>query len=164
MTIKLYDLAADFKKVSELIDNEEIDPEVLQDTLQSIEGAIEIKAVNIATLVQGLSADADIIKAEEKRLAARRKAIEGKQKWLKDYLQSQMEYAGIDIKTATHTIALQKNPPALFIEDDKAIPSQYMTLIPERWEVDNAKVKEALKAGRKVPGAELRQGKSLRIR
>ena len=163
--MKLYDLANDFRKVSELIDNEEIDTDVLQDTLQSIEGAIEVKAVNIATLVQGLGSDVDIIKAEEKRLAARRRAIEGKQKWLKDYLQSQMEYAGIDkFKTATHTISLQKNPPALSIEDDKAIPSQYMTLIPERWEVDKAKVKAALKRGDEVPGAELKQGKSLRIR
>ena len=161
---KLYDLAADYAKVKELLENEDIEPEIMQDTLESIEGAMEVKAKNIAILVQGLGSDASIIKAEEQRLAQRRKAIENKQKWLKDYLKSQMEYAGIDrFKTPTHTIALQNNPPALHITDEKKIPAEYQVLVPERWEIDKKAVKDALKDG-EVPGAELVVGRSLRIR
>ena len=162
---KLYDLAADYAKVKELLENEDIEPEIMQDTLESIEAAMEVKAKNIAILVQGLGSDASIIKAEEQRLAQRRKAIENKQKWLKDYLKSQMEYAGIDrFKTPTHTISLQNNPPALKITDEGAIPANFLAVIPERYEVDKAALKDALKAGEEIPGAELVQGKSIQIR
>ena len=161
---KLYDLTADYRRLQELMD-EDIDQEAVRDTLEAIEGAIEVKAKNIAVLVQSMGNDADIIKAEEQRLAARRKAIENRQKWLKDYLQYNMEAVGIDkFKTPTHTIALQNNPPALNIYDEGKIPASYMTIIPERWEVDKQAVKEDLKAGAEVPGAELTRGKSLRIR
>ena len=162
---KLYDLAADYAKVKDLLESEDIEPEVMQDTLEAIEGAMEAKAKNIAILVQGLGSDAEIIKTEERRLAQRRKTIENKQKWLKDYLKNQMEYAGIDkFKTPTHTISLQKNPPALNITDAESVPAPYMILIPERWEIDKDAVKQALKDGQEVPGAELTQGRSLRIR
>ena len=165
MSIKLYELAENYKQVLRLVESEEVDTDTIKDTLESIEGAIEEKAKNIALLVQGLGSDADIIKAEEKRLAERRKAIENKQKWLKNYLQGQMEYAGIDkLKSPTHTIALQKNPPRLELSDESKIPSKFLVHIPERYEVDKKELKEALKRGEEVEGAELAQSKSLRIR
>ena len=159
--MKLYELAADY---ASLRDMEDMDAEVLQDTLDSISTAMEVKALNIAILIDGLSADVNIIKAEEQRLAARRRSIESKQKWLKEYLQGQMERAGIDkFKTPTHTISLQNNPPALNIYDEGKVPAEYQVLVPERWEIDKKAVKDALKAGQ-VPGAELVVGRSLRIR
>ena len=158
---KLYELATVYAALRDL---EDIDAEVLQDTLESIESAMEVKALNIAILIDGLSADVNIIKAEEHRLANRRRMIEGKQRWLKEYLQSQMERAGIDkFKTATHSISLQNNPPALNITDESKIPPEYMILVPAKWEVDKKVVKEALKT-KEVPGAELVVGRSLRIR
>lgn len=162
---KLYELAENYKNVWQLIEDESMDLAVIEDTLQSIEGAIEEKAVNIAKFMQSMKADAEAIKAEEKRLADRRKAIENRQKQLKEYLQQQMELAGLDkIKTATHTIAIQNNPPAVVITDETAIPPSYLTIIPEQYVPDKKRIAEAFKNGECVPGCELRQGKSLRIR
>lgn len=162
--LKLYELTDSFKQIAELIDENNPD-EALEMALQSIEGAIEEKADGIAKLIKSLDYDADIFKAEEKRLADRRKAIENKRDRIKSYIKEQMEKVGKDkIKLPTVTLALQNNPPAVQIMDDKAIPSKYITIIPEQYVADKKSILEALKAGEEVPGAEMTQGKHLRIR
>jgi hypothetical protein len=47
------------------------------------------KAVNIVQFVRSLEADADIIKAEEKRLSVRCEAVENRAKSIGQYLQYQ---------------------------------------------------------------------------
>jgi hypothetical protein len=162
---KLYELTTAYREVWNMVEDDTTDLTVITDTLESIEGAIEEKAANIANFIRSLDYDAEAIKAEEKRLADRRKAIENRIAAIKRYIQCQMESTGIDkIKTPTQTISLQKNPPALVVSDDKAVPPQYLVVIPEHYEVDKTRIKEALKNGEIVPGCELTQGKSLRIR
>jgi hypothetical protein len=76
-----------------------------------------------------------------------------------------MEIMGMDkIKSDLFTIALQKNPPALQIIDQKKIPAKYLTVIPKQYVPNNEAIKTALSADKKVPGCCLVQGKHLRIR
>ena len=161
----LYELTGDYRQVWDMVNDETVDLAVIEDTLQSIEGAIEDKAVNIVNFIRSLEGDASIIKAEEKRLAERRKALENRVSNIKEYIQGQMEFANLDkIKTPTITIALQKNPPAVNIEDEAKIPAAFITIVPEQRIPDKKRIAEALKGGAEVPGATLTQGKSLRIR
>ena len=163
--MKLYDLAEAYQNVWGLLENEDTDLTLVEQALQTVEGAIETKAGNIAIFIRSLDADAEAIKAEEKRLADRRRAIENKRDGIKQYLQMQMEAMGIDkVKTSTHTLSIQNNPPALQILDPEVIPQKFLTLIPEHFEVRKKDVADALKAGENVPGAELVRGRSLRIR
>ena len=163
--MKLYDLTAAYQQVFETIMDEEANLDTLEDTLQAIEGAIEVKAENMGKFISMLKADEAAIEKEVERLLARKKARQNRIQRIRDYLQSQMELIGKDkITTPIMTISLQNNHPALEIEDEFAVPTEFIVIIPERKEVDKAKVKEALKAGREVPGARLTQGRSLRIR
>jgi hypothetical protein len=163
--LNLYELTTVYQQIFETLLDEEANLDTLEDTLQAIEGAIEVKAENMGKFVNMLKADEAAIEAEVERLMKRKKARQNRVQRIKDYLQSQMELIGKDkITTPIMTISLQNNPPALEIEDEMQIPAQYMVLVPEHYTVDKAKVKDALKSGQEVPGAKLTQGRSLRIR
>lgn len=163
--MKLYELTSAYSTLWDLVDNEDSDLSMIETALQTVESSIELKASNIVIFLKSLDNDAKAIKEEEQRLSARRRAIENKHASIKSYLQAEMEIAGIEkLKTATHSLSLQNNPPALQIFDNEAIPQKYLTLVPEHYEVRKDEVKAAIKAGEVVPGAEISIGRSIRIR
>lgn len=51
--MRLYDIAQEYKNVLLLLDDEDIDPQAVQDTLESIEGDFEEKADNTACIIKG---------------------------------------------------------------------------------------------------------------
>jgi similar to siphovirus gp157 len=141
----------------------DLDPEVMQDTLDSIEDAIENKAENIAKLIQNLNADVASFKAEEERLKGKRQTAERKIEWLKSYLENNMRLTGkTKFKSGMFNFAIQKNPASVNITDERIIPEDF--LIPQLPKIDKTSLKELLKNGVEIPGAELKQTESLRIR
>lgn len=90
--MSLYDLTTDWQKV---YDMEDLDAETWADTLESIEGEIKDKAVNIGYVVKNLEADEAALTAEIKRLQDKKKAVVKKKQGLKDYLQSSMYAVGL---------------------------------------------------------------------
>lgn len=164
MSNPLYQLTSAYRQVWQMVEDDDADLAVIEDNLACIEGAIEEKAANIAVFVNKLDTDADTIGEEIKRLQLRKRATDNRRDSIKAYLAQQMALAGMDkIKTATHTIALQNNPPAVNITDDALIPAAYVTVKTESV-IDKKRIAEAIKGGASVPGAELVQGRSLRIR
>ena len=86
--MNLYELSLAFQEVQ----NMDLDPEVMKDTLDSIEDAIESKAENIAKLVRNLESDVSAYKEEEDRLKNENVKLQRiKVKWLKTYLERQHE-------------------------------------------------------------------------
>lgn len=159
--MKLYELTDDYLKLMEMA--EELDEETFQDTLESIEDAIEEKVEKTAFLIRNLEADVIAIKEEEKRLKDRRQALENKIQRMKDYLFEQLEKAGIDrVKRPLITVSIQNNPPSVRVVNEELIPSHFM--IPQPPKLDKKGILEKLKHGENVPGVELAQGRSLRIR
>ena len=157
--MNLYELSLAFQEVQ----NMELDPEVMKDTLDSIEDAIENKAENIAKLVRNLESDVSAYKEEEDRLKTKRQAMENKVKWLKTYLEDNMKLTGkTKFKSGMFNFSIQKNPVSVNITDENILPEDY--LIPQPPKVDKTSLKEALKSGIEVPGAELKQTEGLRIR
>lgn len=157
--MNLYELSLAFQDVQ----NMDLDPEVMKDTLDSIEDAIESKAENIAKLVRNLESDVSAYKEEEDRLKTKRQATENKVKWLKTYLEDNMKLTGkTKFKSGMFNFLIQKNPASVNITDEKIIPEEF--LIPQSPKVDKTSIKEILKRGIEVPGAELKQTEGLRIR
>ena len=157
--MNLYELSVAFQEVQ----NMELDPEVMKDTLDSIEDAIENKAENIAKLVRNLESDVSAYKEEEDRLKTKRQAMENKVKWVKTYLEDNMKLTGkTKFKSGMFNFSIQKNPVSVNITDENILPEDY--LIPQPPKVDKTSLKEALKSGIEVPGAELKQTEGLRIR
>lgn len=157
--MNLYELSLSFQEVQ----NMDLDPEVMKDTLDSIEDAIENKAENIAKLIRNLESDVAAYKEEEERLKTKRQATENKVKWLKTYLEDNMKLTGkTKFKSGMFNFSIQKNPASVNITDEKAIPEEF--LIPQLPKIDKTSLKEILKRGIEVPGAELKQTEGLRIR
>lgn len=157
--MNLYELSVAFQEVQ----NMELDPEVMKDTLDSIEDAIENKAENIAKLVRNLESDVSAYKEEEDRLKTKRQAMENKVKWLKTYLEDNMKLTGkTKFKSGMFNFSIQKNPASVNILDERIIPEEF--LIPQLPKIDKTALKDVLKTGVEVPGAELKQTEGLRIR
>ena len=157
--MNLYELSIAFQEVQ----NMDLDPEVMKDTLDSIEDAIENKAENIAKLVRNLESDVSAYKEEEDRLKTKRQATENKVKWLKTYLEDNMKLTGkTKFKSGMFNFSIQKNPASVNITDERIIPEEF--LIPQLPKIDKTALKDVLKNGVEVPGAELKQTEGLRIR
>lgn len=157
--MNLYELSVAFQEVQ----NMDLDPEVMQDTLDSIEDAIENKAENIAKLIRNLESDVSAYKEEEDRLKTKRQSTENKVKWLKTYLEDNMKLTGkTKFKSGMFNFSIQKNPASVNIIDERIIPEEF--LIQQQPKVDKTSLKEILKRGIEVPGAELKQTEGLRIR
>ena len=162
---KLYELAETYNTISELLDDPAIDQDTVTTALATIEGDIAAKGQNIAVIIQSMDGDISTIEKEIKRLTDRCHTIKNRRDWLKGYIEDNMERINLTkIKTSTFTISLQNNPPSVAITDEKAIPAKYLTVIPQTTVPNKKDIAAAIKAGESVPGAELRRGKSIRIR
>lgn len=159
--MRLYEYTQDYLNLLDLAD--EIEPEVLIDTLQAIQESIEVKAENIAKLVRSFEADAKTIKAEEERLAAKRKTLENQVNYLKKYLFEQLESMDIQkIKRPLFTIGIQANPPGVDVIDERLIPHDYW--IPVSPKLNKTSILQHLKTGETVPGCKIKQTRGIRIR
>lgn len=159
----LYELSATYEELMDCLYDEEWDPETLIDTLDGIEGEIEEKAENYAKIMKQMELDIAGCKAEEARLATKRKSLENREERLKNALYEAMKAVGRPkFKTALFSFGIQKNPPSLAIADGVTVPDQY--LIPQEPKVDRKAIIAELKSGAVIEGMRLVQGESLRIR
>lgn len=159
----MYELTGEFSAVLAMASDPEIDAQAITDTLEAINAEIEVKAENTAIIISELDAEAAKIKAEESRLAERRKALENHAASLKNGLYNAMKTTGKEkFKTTLYSFNIQKNPVKLVIDDETKIPKKYF--VPQPAKLDSAKLKEDLKAGAARKYAHLEQGESLRIK
>ena len=163
----IYELTSDYLNLLELAEDPDIDELAFMDTLEGIEGALEDKADNYAKIMRMLETDAKGIKAEEERLAKRRKTIEGNVSRMKSALQYAMESTGkVKFKTTLFSFGIQNNPASVVMDE------QYIENIPERFlkykdpEIDRKAIKDAIKAGDEdaMDIAHLEQTRGLRIK
>jgi uncharacterized protein YoxC len=144
----LYELTSDYLNLLELAEDPDIDEQAFLDTLEGIEGALEDKADNYAKCMRMLEADANGIKAEEERLAKRRKTIEGNVSRMKSALQYAMEATGkTKFKTQLFSFTVRNNAESVIIDTDniRNIPDQYLKF--KEPEADKAAIKKAIKEG-----------------
>lgn len=156
----LYQLTSNYMQVLDMIEDGNKD---FLDTLESIDESIENKVENYGKVIKSLEANVEGLKTEENRLADRRKFMESSIKRMKTNVeQSMIATNKLKIKGDLFTFAIQKNPPRLEVLDDSLIPRDYFT--DQAPKLENKLVLDALKQGYDVPGAQMAQGQSLRIR
>lgn len=163
MNITLYELAAQYQRDLEYIQNSDIDEQQAAQLLDAMQGAIQDKANNIAMVIRNMETTTEAIASAEKQMADRRKSIERKIEWLKNYLLQNMERTGINkIESPYFVIALRDNPESLIVEKDADIPAEY-------WKqpdpvLDKAGLKKDIQMGLIVDGCRLERKKSIRIK
>ena len=158
--MRLYDLSQNYRQVLELI--EEGDERYL-DTLEALDEAIEDKTENYGKVIKSVEAGIEGLKAEEKRLAERRKFMENSVKRMKQNVEESMIQTGKKkIKGQLFTFSIQKNPPSVEVIEERHIPQGFW--IPQEPKLNKKELLEELKLGHEVPGVELRQTEGLRIK
>lgn len=156
--MQLYELTEIYLNLKDM-DIEEGD---LNSALENIDDEIETKADNIAKVLRDFDGDIEALKSEEERLAKKRKAIENRQKQLKEYLQNAMLVLDKrKFKTDLFYFNIQRNAPSLKILDESKIPEDYYKI---EKKLNKNDLKEAVKNGLFIDAAELVQTESLRIR
>jgi len=73
MSEPLYQLASQHRELHRIADDLEVDPQVLRDTLEGLEGEIEVKCQSIAAVIRMLENEAETITAAVKAMQARAK-------------------------------------------------------------------------------------------
>lgn len=164
----LYDLTGDYVKFAEYMEQVELEPEMqeaLEDALNNLDEDIEIKLENYAKIIKNFESDIAGLKAEEERLAKKRKAMENSIKHMKERMTIAMQQTGkLDIKGELFKFKVQANPPAVVMDVNiEDVPEKY--LIAQDPKIDKKKLAEDLKAGVELDGvAHLEVSSSIRIR
>ncbi len=157
---QLYKISDDFKGLQELVDNGEVTPDMIADTLEGVELMFNEKAAAVVTVANQFKLDAELIDTEIKRLQDMKKSMLGQRDSLIEYLRTNMEKSGIKkIECPLFKITLRDGSKMVSITDESALPDDYVsvktTIAP-----DKRKILSDLKAGVEIEGAEIEIGKS----
>ena len=160
--LRLYELAPAYAYLIDALD-EDGDASDGHAHLDALSDAIDQKVASIAHVLAQLDAEADALRVEEKRLAARRQARERRAESLRDYLRMSLDAAGVaKLKTTTHTISVGDGPQRVVVEDEGAIPAEFLRT---KIEIDKRAILVAMQTlGECVPGTRVERGRVLRIK
>ncbi|MCK9802130.1 siphovirus Gp157 family protein [Pseudomonas sp. MAFF 302030] len=157
----LYTITEQFKELAALAETADEDLAVaLRDTMEGIEGEFQEKGKAIAMVTLNLDGDLEAIQSQIDRLTERKRLISNRKESLKEYLRTNMDAAGITkITHPLFTITCGKGKPIVVIDDEKAIPDEFVN-VKVTSAPDKAAIAKALKDGQEVPGAHSEIGKS----
>lgn len=170
---KLYELREEYKSLLDMLEDgtEDIPEDVLSDTLEAVAGEIKEKAVSIAVVIKGLEADIAAFKQEEATLAKRRRTLENKVEWLKNYVTDELSAAGIkDIKDDPRAAIGFRPSRTLEITDEDgfvnwARENNKTDFLAVRVSPVKANIKKAIEGGETdIPFATITEKKSINIK
>lgn len=128
--------------------------------LDALQMAREQKIENVGLWIKNLEAEAAAVKAEKDNMADRQKRLEKKAESLKEYLA----YALQGEKFATPKIAMSwRRSESVNITDEALLPENCLNVTIVK-KPDKKVIKDALKAGKEIMGAELVTKQNLQIR
>lgn len=162
--LTLYEMTEEAKELATILKSSDADDLTIQNTLESIGLDIGSKGSGYIAVYKDLEHLEKAFEEEEKRLSQCKKVIKNRKDRLKERLLNCTLALGLEkIETPLGNIKVNKSPSALKINDEKAIPVSFLTVIPEHTEPNKEAIKAALKNNQEVAGCELTQGKYLKI-
>ena len=122
----LYEITEDYKRLLAFAESDDIEPEVLADTFEALDGELEVKADGYGRVLAQLKADAENLAGEIERLNKRKKTIEANIDKMVSMLKMAMETTGkTEFKTDLFTFKVVSNgglQPVKIIGD---VPSEF---------------------------------------
>lgn len=123
MILALYEIAETYRKALETLGDLELPDQVVQDTLEGLQGDMQVKSQNVAAFCLHLESMAEAIREAEKKMAHRRQVIGNRAENIRAYLKNCMETAGISkIECPYFKMQIKKNPPKTVIDDETKVP------------------------------------------
>lgn len=155
----LYALAVNYQQAFYSLADSEFDAGTIDATLEGLEGELIEKAQNVLAYALNLDADAAALKELESRIAKRRKAKEAQAEHMRNYLKINMAASGItEIRALDNSFVAKLQigrDSAVVIDNQAALPANYLREIPATFTPDKTLISKALKDGASVPGAHL---------
>lgn len=154
----LYELTGIYQQIYAM----DMDDETKQDTLESIDWTenYENKVENYIKVMKNLDADIEARKNEIDRLKKLNDADKSKKERMKTDLATSMELTGHEkVDTTLFKVSFRKSEAVEV--DDLLLPEAYKVAT---WKADKKRLKEDLKNGLEILGAELVERKNLNIR
>lgn len=146
MTIR--ELTAQIMEILSIVDSEELDADILRDTLEVLAGAFEDKADAYAELAAEIQSDVDKLDAEIRRLMLRRsRLVENKKRVLKTLMDAMETTGNTKFKTALHSFSIVSNGgklPVILDVDVNRLPDSLVKL---KREANNEEIRKYLDAG-----------------
>lgn len=152
------------EKYRELEQRDDLDPETLKDTLDSINDSREVKLDNIANWIENNQADIDFLDKKIKQLQADKKSLVNRTKSLMEYMTTAIDDSGLkELKTENHILKPRNYRASVYISDEKEIPSEFVKFKAVET-IDKKAIYELLKNGETVRGAELKPNRKTVIK
>lgn len=135
----------------------------LVNALAERQEAWEDKAVAVACVYRSLDEDAARVGREIERLTAMKKRLERERDRVKEGLSAAFTALGVEkVKGMYADISFRASEQTV-IDNADAVPEEYMT-VKTTYTPNKTAIKEAIKAGKEVPGAHLEQKKNIQIK
>lgn len=159
----LYEMNTEYIELLCLSEDPEVDPQLIADTMEAIEGEYTDKVENYGKVIRQLEHDAAALDYEAKRLKNRKDSIEASIKRMKAAIKESMELRGESkVDTQLFKFSIRKNPASVVIDDESRVAHDYM--IPQPPKIDKKAIKAAIDEGFEFDWAHLEQGTSLSIK
>ena len=165
----LFDLNNEYKAFLEGVESGEILEDAIADTLEAMEGEINIKIDNIASIIKQYKAEGAAILAEITSLKERAAAKERKIEQMKRYLVDALTAIGWDkFESPKNAITFRKSKKVT-ISDEAAFIEWACSNNPELLKFaapapSNSAIGERLKAGDTIPFTALIEEKNLQLK
>lgn len=145
----LFNIVGEYEQLYELLtetdpDNENL--QIIQDTLEAVEGELEVKASGYVYLIKQLDMEADKCKQLAEEWNAKKNARENAVKRLKKALKDAMVHLNLkELKAGDYMLKVQNNGGLLPIiyDNEQAIPQNLMKI---KYEPDGKLIREYLEA------------------
>lgn len=153
--VKLYEIT---EAIRTLQSDPDLPEDAIRDTIESLEGEFEDKAVAVVKVVTNVEGDIDAIDREIKRLQDRKQRMARFIDKFRDYLRTNMDQSGVTkIDHPLFSITLAKPVAQVEIVNEDLLPDDYVETVTVR-KPDKRRILADLKAGKTIPGAGMIEG------
>lgn len=162
MNTSLYRITSEQLRINELLEESggELTPEIEEAIMLNEENFIA-KSEGYIEAIAYFKARQEAAKARIEEMQRIKKTAENAEKRLKERMQWAMEIMGRDkVEVGLHKLSL-RNTQVVNIISEAAVPNEFIKV---ETSIDKTKLKEALKMGAIIPGAELKNNQSIQIR
>lgn len=158
--MNLFEINEQYRTVEEM----DLDPKTLQDTLDAIADAREVKLDNIAYLIEKNKMQADFLANKIKELQEAKRVADNKQKSLKQYMTDALDEAGIkELQTANHILKTRNYKKSTIVDSLDDLPDEFKITKTEVV-ADKKALYTALMEGNEIKGAHLKDNRGTVIK
>lgn len=156
-------LASDLQRDEELVDGETGEIVSVEQRLDQLEIDQKTKIENIGCYIKNIAADVEGLKAEEKKLAERRKVKENQIERLKNYLSMNLQEAGYTKFETSRVVLSFRTSKAIEIAEGTELDDEFLTVKVTK-EANKKALKEAIETGFEIEGVKLVEKKNIQIK